>query len=442
MIGEFQFEESASAAAVTKEPRNSPSRNEATVAFNALESSNWDLLAALGWPFHSDPLEALRNSLRQLTGRQHVFLTPSGRSAIVQVLLSLPQREVVMPAWICNDVRRAAELAGKRVIYVDLAKNNINATAAEYAEAAKPGRILLAAHLFGVPTDIEAICELARSRDCVTIEDAVPAFGARSNGRLLGTIADFGVYGFEEGKRFPAFHGGAIVMNNEQIVNPAKLAACKPLPTERPMPVGGIARALLHNFVTRPWIYKTLTQSLLPLRDSGQSMAKRLRSRFVTSPPSSRARVSMSSTEIPRTAAYTRELHPYQAQLLLRMFGRLDEIREHIASLTKTYLNAFQNTLVDALLPHDCDHAGLMRFPIVCAGKDRARIMESARKRGLCLKVYWPRPLPDEAECGKFPNAVWTGNNLLLLPLYRRLSQKSAETIAQVVLESVRESRS
>src|ERR1039457_5026918 len=154
--------------------RNVGKNEEAVVPFNKLETRNRDLLAALGWAFQPDPMEALRNTLRKLIEREHIFFTPSGQCAIAQVLSLLPQREVVMPAFMCYQVQQAIEGVGKRIVYVDQAENSVNATAAEYAEAAQPGRILLVVHMYGIPTDVQAICELARKRDCVTIEDAVP----------------------------------------------------------------------------------------------------------------------------------------------------------------------------------------------------------------------------------------------------------------------------
>ena len=174
------------------------------VPFNVLETRNRDLFAALSWMFHSDPLGALREALREFTGQRHIYFAPSGECAIAQILSLLPQKEVVIPAWICHQVKEAAEIAGKRVIYVDLAKNSINATSAEYDEAARPGRILLAAHLFGVPTDIESICKLAMSRDCVTIEDAVPAIGGVLDARwaLLRTSV---FSAFSNRSEFPHF---------------------------------------------------------------------------------------------------------------------------------------------------------------------------------------------------------------------------------------------
>jgi dTDP-4-amino-4,6-dideoxygalactose transaminase len=407
---------------------SSKSWHGARVPFNALETRNWDLFAALAWFIHSNRLAALRNSLQELTGRQHIILTPSGRSAIAQVLASLPHREVVMPAWICHEVKRAAEIAGKRVIYVDLGSNNINATSAEYLEAAKPGRILLIAHLFGVPTDVEAICELARKRDCMTIEDGVPALGARRNGRLLGTFADFGIFGFEQGKRFPAFHGGVIVVNSDHRIDSTKLAASRVVETKRVMPIGDLLGAIAHNLATSPWIYRSLILPLLPLRETLTNLLR-------SSHSQTSAGCLVKHAAVLRTASYTREMHPYQAELVLRMLNRIEQIRQQISCLASIYLEIFRDTPIASFVPAVCDIAGLMRFPISFPGKDRAEILRRAEKRGLYLKVYWPQPLPDKSEHHQFPNAVWAAENIVLLPLYGTLSPRHAELVAQTIVE-------
>jgi dTDP-4-amino-4,6-dideoxygalactose transaminase len=390
----------------------------AVVPRNRLETRNWELLAGFLWVCHPDPLAALRDALRNLMGRQNVFFAPSGQCAIAQVLSMLPQREVVMPACTCGVVKTAAEVAGKRIIYVDLAKNCVNATSAEYADSAKPGRILLATHLFGVPTDIEAICALAKDRNCVVIEDAVPAFGARRNGRLLGTFADFGIFSFQRSKRLPAFGGGVIVVNNDQIVDPTKLGACRLVRAERTMPFKDLAHGLVYNVATSPWVFGRL---VLPL----------LRRRYRDMPA---AEDASTQTGAIRSPNYTREFHPYQAELVLRMLRRMDEIRDRIARLVTTYLDAFRNTSVATLLPSECDNAGLMRFPIAIPGKERNDILRLALKRGMYLAPNYGL-LPQKSELARFPNAVWAVQNVALLPLYRRLPEQSAQWLAKRIIE-------
>jgi len=127
--------------------------------------------------------------------------------------------------------------------------------------------------------------------------------------------------------------------------------------------------------------------------------------------------------------------HEGQAELALRVLGRWDKIREQIARLADTYLEVFRDTAVETFLPPGCDHGGLMRFPVALPGKDQERVLQLGRKRGLYLKVIWDRPLPAESEYSRFPNAVWTARNLVLLPLYRALSAESAAQLARNVVE-------
>src|SRR5207249_9456138 len=86
---------------------------------------------------------------------------------------------------------------------------------------------------------------------------------------------------------------------------------------------------------------------------------------------------------VPRTPYYTREMHPYQAELVLRMLRRIEAIREQIAHLAAIYLEAFRGTPIATFLPPGCDNGGLMRFPIAFPGKGRSAILRRALKRGL-----------------------------------------------------------
>jgi dTDP-4-amino-4,6-dideoxygalactose transaminase len=405
-----------------------PGSAEAVVPFNALETTNWDLCKAFGWIFQPDSLEALRVSLQQWSHEENVVLAPSGECAIAQILSLLPQEEVVMPAWICHQVKTAVKVAGKRIIFVDLGKNSINATSAEYNAAAKPGRILLIAHLFGVPTDVEAICELARQRDCLTIEDAVPAIGGRQDGRLLGTFADFGVFSFEQSKRLPAFRGGFIVANNGRLCDLAKLANNRLAETTRSMPYVPLAKAFLQNLFTNPWIYRQVTRRLLPLRPAiGRILTARPRQHSSPGP----IQEATGPQAAPRTPFYTKEIHPYQAQLALRMIRRIDNIGAKISELAAVYEKHFQGTRIQTFLPAHSDRSGLMRFPIAYPGRDRSEILRRARQRGIYLKVLWS----EEADCEGLPNSLWAARNLILLPLYTALSPSAAGRIAETLLD-------
>lgn len=421
-----------------KEPgsaSNSYRPKDAVVPLNVLQTRNLDLLRAFSWVLRQDPLDALRRALQDWTQAEEVFFAPSGESAIAQILALLPQREVVMPAWLCHQVKIAARVAGKRIIYVDLAKDSINATSAQYAEVIRPGRILLIAHLFGVPTDVSAICELARKQDCITIEDAVPAVGGRENGRLLGTIADFGVFSFEQSKRIPALRGGFFVANNTRLIPSEKLQAFRVTKTSSQLPLAALAKALLQNLATNPYVYRAFTTKVLPLRSLVYKAlhAGKGRTPFTTQDRNAGSRSTQDSERVPapRSAFYTREVHPYQAELVLPLIRRIDQTGQRIARLASIYLKIFEESTIKVMLPPACDLSGLMRFPVAFPGRERSHILERAQKQGIHLKVMWS----EEASCEGLPNAIWVARNLVLLPLYPALSEKSAKALGHALVE-------
>ncbi|MGC9057392.1 MAG: DegT/DnrJ/EryC1/StrS family aminotransferase [Candidatus Saccharicenans sp.] len=239
------------------EGRSFPRRS--IVAPNRLEIRSKDLLFALFNATSSGTLFKLRKIIQDMTGKEIVIFAPSCRAGIAFMLSLLPQQDVVMPAYTCSVVKSAAQIARKNILYVDIGKNNINATSTEFEKQASPGRILIPTHLFGIQTDIETICELAKERHCITIEDAAAAFGARLNGKMLGTYGDVGIFSFERSKRLPAFRGAAIVINNERLFDPDKLAKYSLFETKSIIPLREIIFVILYNFATFPWLYGHVT---------------------------------------------------------------------------------------------------------------------------------------------------------------------------------------
>jgi len=362
-------------------------------------------------------LAHLRELLGELLGQRHVYFAPSGRSAIARLLTLLPYPEVVVPAYTCTVVKDAAIAAGKRIIFVDAAKGGVNATAAEFEKEAKPGRILIATHLFGIPTDIEAICQLAKERGCLTIEDAAAAFASERNGRHLGTFADFGVYSFEHSKRLPAIRGGAIVVNNHQYFDPGKLENANPRSDHRSLPSKELIFSLIHNAATAPWLYGRL---VLPLQLK-QYLSP-------TAGP-----FNHTQTAVLDDPAYSREFHPYQAQLVVRMLGRRQQIRRHIAQLVSIYEKALRESSVATFLPSERDDAALLRYPVAFPARPRAEVLRQALARGMYLETNFEQLLPAVGERDRFPNAVWAAGNIILLPLYRSLSFDDASGLAERV---------
>ena len=398
---------------------------QSAIPLNRLATTNREFLRALYTSRRGDPREALREALRRITGRRYVFLAPSCRAAIAQILSILPHHEIVIPAFTCPVVKAAAELARKRIIYVDCSNRNLNTTAAEFEAEAKPGRVLLPTHIFGLPTDIENISTLAKQNECVTIEDSAAAFPSRSGGKLLGTVADFGVLSFERSKRLPAFRGAAIIVNNENIVDPEVLESKQVVPMQERLPVRELLFSLIYNLATQPAVYGRFTV---------HSILRRYRLK------SSQDKVQ-SLSDVSCTPFYNRAFHPYQADLVLRSLNRWDAIGKHIEKLVAVYKRIFESTPVRTFLTAECDNKALLRFPFSIPGIQRGEILRSALRRGLYLETNYETPRASESEQTKFPHAFWAAENLVLLPRYPKLSRESADYLARQVVRISKEAR-
>jgi dTDP-4-amino-4,6-dideoxygalactose transaminase len=105
------------------------------------------------------------------------------------------------------------------------------------------------------------------------------------------------------------------------------------------------------------------------------------------------------------------------------------------------YRRTFASTPVRTFITGACDEKALLRFPIALPGIERGEILRRALRRGLYLETNYERPLVPKSEHANFPNACWAAENVVLLPLYRRLSLEAAESIARRVVRISDEAR-
>jgi dTDP-4-amino-4,6-dideoxygalactose transaminase len=387
------------------------------VAPNRLATANTDFLRALPALISGRALEQLRAWLCEFTGRKQVFFAPSARAAIAQVLALLPQAEVAMPAYTCPVVKTAVQVARKRIIYTDVVRGGLNSTSAEFEPHASKNRILLPTHLYGISTDIENICAMARERGCITIEDAAGALGTRRHGKPLGTFGDIGIYSFERSKRFPAFRGAAVVLNNEHLIDLGELERSLGAGTSSSAPMSEIAFALLYNIATSATIY-------------GRLVLPRQLGKYASWAPSD---AESAVDEAVHSAFYARAFHPFQARLVLRTLSKLSAVREKIAQVVSIYSRELRDSGVSTLIGSETDAGGLLRFPAAVRCVRRSEFLREALRRGLFLETNYERILADDPRTQMFPNARWAAENVFLLPLYPSLGVQNAVRIAQEV---------
>jgi dTDP-4-amino-4,6-dideoxygalactose transaminase len=80
-------------------------------------------------------------------------------------------------------------------------------------------RAIMPVHNKGQPCDMDRILAIAKRHDLKVIEDACQAHLAEYRGQKLGTIGDLGSFSFQASKTIACGEGGAVVGNDEQLMD-------------------------------------------------------------------------------------------------------------------------------------------------------------------------------------------------------------------------------
>jgi dTDP-4-amino-4,6-dideoxygalactose transaminase len=80
-------------------------------------------------------------------------------------------------------------------------------------------RALMPVHMMGQPAHMERFMALARKHKLAVIEDACQAHLAEYQGKKLGTIAPLGCFSFQTSKTIACGEGGAIIGDNEELMD-------------------------------------------------------------------------------------------------------------------------------------------------------------------------------------------------------------------------------
>ena len=80
-------------------------------------------------------------------------------------------------------------------------------------------RAILPVHILGLPANMDKINAIAKKHNLKVIEDACQAWLAEWRGKKCGTVGDLGCFSFQESKHLPCGEGGAVVGNDDAIMD-------------------------------------------------------------------------------------------------------------------------------------------------------------------------------------------------------------------------------
>ncbi len=165
--------------------------------------------------------------LEECLGCKRALLTHSctGALEMAAMLCDLaPGDEVIMPSYTFVSTANAFALRGAVPVFVDVRADNVNLDERLIEAAITPRtKAIAVVHYAGVGCDMDAIMAIAAKHHLLVIEDAAQALLATYKGRNLGTIGHLGCISFHETKNLISGEGGALLINDERLIERAEI---------------------------------------------------------------------------------------------------------------------------------------------------------------------------------------------------------------------------
>ncbi len=171
-----------------------------------------------------------------------------------------PGQTVIMSPYTVADVVNMVICAGARPVFADIEQHscNIDPDKIEPLIDVNTGAVLIT-HLHGVVAKTHQIKEICRKHNLPLIEDVAQAFGARENGRPLGTIGDVGIFSLGMYKNINSWYGGAVVSDNKTLIDEIRAELNQYGRQSAIFILKRIFKGLASDILTDPFIFQFLT---------------------------------------------------------------------------------------------------------------------------------------------------------------------------------------
>ena len=335
--------------------------------------------------------------LEETFSAKRVLLTNSCTDALemASLLAGLgPGDEVIVPSYTFVSTANAFILRGAKPVFVDIREDTLNMDEAKIEEKITDRtRAIFPVHYASVACEMDSIMDIARRYDLSVVEDAAQGVNARYNGRYLGTIGDLGTYSFHGTKNYTCGEGGAIVINDGDLIERAEV-----------------------------------------LREKGTN-----RSKFLRGEIDKYTWVDIGSSYL------------LSDVLAAFLYAQLEEL-ENIKKKRKAVFDFYYQNLRDLeeegklrlpVIPDDCEINYHLFYILLPSERKRDSLMQDLKNRGI-QAVFHYVPLHTSPMGGKFgykpgdlPVTESASGRLLRLPLYPDIGREAQEFVVAAIKESV-----
>jgi perosamine synthetase len=153
-------------------------------------------------------------------------VTMNGTAALELALRTLgvgEGDEVIVSSLTFISPVNTIKYVGAEPVFVDVCRDTWVMDADKIEELITPKtKAILPVHIYGHPSDMDKIMEIAEKYGLFVIEDATESLGSIYKGKATGTIGHIGCYSFNGNKLITTGAGGMLVTNDEKLAEKAK----------------------------------------------------------------------------------------------------------------------------------------------------------------------------------------------------------------------------
>ena len=164
-------------------------------------------------------VESFEHSVASYLGVDQAIGLASGTDALVLALRAFnigPGDEVMVPAYTFFATAGTVMSVGAKPVFVDIEPESYQINIRLIEDRISPRtKAIIPVHLYGHPSDMDPILEIAREHNLKVIEDNAQGFGAEYKGKKTGSLADIACLSFFPTKNLGAYGDGGMVLTND-----------------------------------------------------------------------------------------------------------------------------------------------------------------------------------------------------------------------------------
>lgn len=328
-----------------------------------------------------------------ITHAKRALLTHSCTAALemAAILCDLqPGDEVIMPSWTFVSTANAVVLRGAVPVFVDIFGDTLNLHTEQVAAAVNSKtKAIFAVHYAGVIADMKALRRIADKHGLFLIEDAAQALGSFQDGKPAGSFGDMAAFSFHETKNVISGEGGALVINNPDLIERAEI-----------------------------------------IREKGTD-----RSKFIRGQVNKYSWVDIGSSYLPGelVAAFLCAQLEEEALIRRRRLEYWDYYHSEFSSLSPKGFITLPH------IPDGCQHNGHMYYMLFSDSELRQNFIDKMKEHGIACHFHYT-PLHSCLAGQKFSRAFAdmritneVSERIVRLPIFMDLGKEGCELVAQAV---------